>query len=115
MPAVERACRVAITNIVGIESPCLFTLRFFRSLLELLRWWRGHWSIENRLHYVRDVTMKEDASQVRSGAAPQVMAAVRNAVLGLLRQTGASNIAAALRHYSYKPLEALALLGIPAP
>ena len=83
--------------------------------LELLRWWRGHWSIENRLHYVRDVTMKEDASQVRSGAAPQVMAAVRNAVLGLLRQTGASNIAAALRHYSYKPLEALALLGIPAP
>ena len=78
---------------------------------ELLR----HWGIENRLHYVRDVTMKEDASQVRSGAAPQVMAAVRNAVLGLLRQAGTGNIAAALRHYSYKPLEALALLGIPVP
>ena len=82
---------------------------------ELLRLWRGHWGIENRLHYVRDVTMKEDASQVRSGAAPQVMAALRNTVLGLLRQVGTSNIAAALRHYSYKPLESLALLGISVP
>ena len=81
----------------------------------LLRLWRGHWGIENRLHYVRDVTMQEDASQVRSGAAPQVMAALRNVVLGLLRQTGATNIAASLRHYSYKPLETLALLGIHIP
>ena len=82
---------------------------------ELLYLWQGHWRIENRLHYVRDITMKEDASQVRSGSAPQVMAALRNTVLGLLRQAGTGNIAAALRHYSYKPLEALALLGIPAP
>jgi hypothetical protein len=43
------------------------------------------------------------------------MAALRNVVLGLLRQTGATNIAAALRHYSYKPLETLALLGIHIP
>jgi predicted transposase YbfD/YdcC len=78
-----------------------------------LQIWRGHWGIENRLHYVRDVTMREDASQVRCGAAPEVMATVRNVVVGLLRQAGATNIAAALRHYSYKPAEALALLGIP--
>lgn len=64
---------------------------------------------------LRDVTMQEDASQVRSGSAPEVMAALRNTVLGLLRQTGTTNIAAALRHYSYRPLEALSLLGIPAP
>jgi predicted transposase YbfD/YdcC len=83
--------------------------------LRLLQVWRGHWGIENRLHYVRDVTMKEDASQVRSGSAPEVMAALRNVVLGLLRQAGATNIAAALRHYSYKPMEALALLGVPLP
>ena len=82
---------------------------------ELRCLWRGHWEIENRRHYVRDVTMKEDASQVRSGSAPQVMAALRNTALGLLRQTGATNIAAALRHYSYQPLEARALLGISAP
>lgn len=80
-----------------------------------LQIWRGHWGIENRLHYVRDVTMKEDASQVRSGAAPQVMAGLRNLVIGLLRSSGATNIAAALRHYSYKPTEALSLLGIPYP
>lgn len=80
-----------------------------------LQVWRGHWGIENRLHYVRDVTMKEDASQVRSGSAPEVMAALRNVVLGLLRQTGVTNIAAALRHYSYRPREALTLLGVPLP
>lgn len=80
--------------------------------LQLLQVWRGHWSIENRLHYVRDVTMGEDASQVRTGSAPQVMAALRNLTVGLLHRTGATNIAAALRHYSYKPKEALALLGV---
>ncbi len=53
-----------------------------RRLLTLAR---GHWSIENRLHYVRDVTLGEDASQVRTAAAPQVMAALRNTTLGLLR------------------------------
>jgi predicted transposase YbfD/YdcC len=78
-----------------------------------LQIWRGHWGIENRLHYVRDVSMREDASQVRTGSAPEVMATLRNVVVGLLRQAGATNIAAALRHYSYKPAKALALLGIP--
>ena len=77
--------------------------------------WRGDWGIENRLHYVRDVSMKEDGSQVRSGSAPEVMAAILNVVIGLLRGVGATNIAAALRHYSYKPQDALALLGIPDP
>ncbi len=81
----------------------------------LLQLGRGHWGIENKLHYVRDVTMKEDASQVRTGAAPQVMAALRNVVVSLLRQARATNIAAALRQCSYKPGEALALLGLPYP
>ena len=64
---------------------------------KLLEYVRGHWGIENRLHYVRDVTLGEDASQVRTGAAPQVMAALRNVVLGLLRSGGETNIAAAIR------------------
>ncbi len=80
-----------------------------RRLLELNR---GHWGIENRLHHVRDVTLGEDASQVRTGSAPQVMAALRNATIGLLRVAGATNIAAALRRNSAHPEEALALLGI---
>jgi predicted transposase YbfD/YdcC len=73
---------------------------------------RGHWGIENRLHYVRDVTLGEDASQVRTGSAPEVMAALRNVVLGVLRQAGWSNIAAALRHNAWQRGAALELLGI---
>lgn len=78
----------------------------------LLRLVREHWHIENRLHYVRDVTLGEDASQVRSGAAPEALAALRNAMLGLLRQHGYDNIAAALRHFAWAPGAALRLLGL---
>lgn len=81
---------------------------------ELLGHGRGHWGIENRLHYVRDVTLGEDASRVRSGAAPQVLAALRNAVLALLRATGATNIAAAVRDLAWQN-SALALFGLDTP
>ncbi len=78
----------------------------------LLRWARGHWSIENRTHYVRDVTMEEDASRVRKGSGPQVMAALRNTAIGFLRLTGATNIAAALRRNGSRVGELFAKLGI---
>ena len=58
---------------------------------------RQHWHIENRLHWPRDVTFGEDACQVRSGHAPQALAGVRNAVVGLLHQRHVGNLAAALR------------------
>ncbi len=73
---------------------------------------RGHWGIENRLHWVRDVTFDEDRSQVRKGAAAQAMAALRNLAIGLLRRAGAKNIAAALRHCAHHPQTALRLIGI---
>jgi len=79
----------------------------------LLRWVRGEWLIENRSHWVRDVTYDEDHSQVRCGSIPQVMAAIRNTAIGLLRRAGHRNIAAAGRYYAAHPREALALLGIP--
>ena len=79
---------------------------------QLLRVLRQHWHIENRSHWVRDVTFGEDASRVRSGSLPQIMAALRNTVIGLLRQTGAPNLAAARRYYAANPAAALALLGI---
>lgn len=75
--------------------------------------WRGHWQIENGLHYVRDMTLGEDACQVRSDRAPANFAACRNAALNLLRQTGVTNVAAALRRYAMYPRETLALLGLP--
>ncbi len=58
---------------------------------------RDHWSIENRLHWVRDVTFDEDRSRVRRGAGAQVMASLRNLALSLLRMAGARGIPSALR------------------
>ena len=78
-----------------------------------LRATRRHWQIENRLHVPRDVTLGEDACQVRSGRAPQVLAAVRNAVVGLLHQHRVPNLAAALRANAWGgPATVLALLGL---
>jgi predicted transposase YbfD/YdcC len=74
----------------------------------------GHWEIEHRLHGVRDVTLGADACRVRSGSAPQVLAATRNAVVHLLDGVDAASKAAALRRFAIHPLEALALL-IPGP
>lgn len=79
---------------------------------QLLGLARGHWQIENRLHYVRDVTYGEDRSQVRDGTVAQVMAALRNVTIGRLRLAGHANIAAATRYYAARPREALALLGL---
>ena len=78
----------------------------------LLRIVREHWHIENRSHWVRDVTFDEDRSQVRTGSIPQVMAALRNLAIGLLRASGATNIAAAGRYYAAHPARALALIGL---
>ncbi len=76
---------------------------------------RGHWKIENQLHYVKDVVLGEDGSQVRCGATPQVLAALRNAVVSLLHRAGYQTIAARLRHHSRCPEDALALLGLAVP
>jgi predicted transposase YbfD/YdcC len=73
---------------------------------------RGHWQVENGLHYVKDVTLGEDASQTHVGNGADVMAMVRNMAISLLRRAGYRNIAAQLRRYSGCPHEALALLGI---
>ncbi len=71
---------------------------------------RGHWHIENRLHYVRDVTFGEDRSHLRSGAAPQVLAALRNLAITLIHRTGSDDIAATRRAFAYHPRRALRLL-----
>jgi hypothetical protein len=71
----------------------------------------GHWAIE-ALHHVRDTTFAEDDSQVRTGAAPGVMAIVRNLVIGTLCRAGPVNLAAALRRHARDPYRPLAILGI---
>jgi predicted transposase YbfD/YdcC len=72
---------------------------------------RGHWTIE-ALHHVRDTTFAEDDSQVRTGAAPNAMAVLRNLVIGVLSRAGPVNVAAALRRHARDPRRPLASLGI---
>lgn len=73
---------------------------------------RGHWHVENGLHYVKDVTLGEDASQTHVGNGADVFAMVRNIAVSLIRRSGHRDIAAQLRRYSSCPHEALALLGM---
>ena len=76
----------------------------------LAAWVRGHWEIENRLHWVRDVTYQEDKSLVRTGNAPRVMASLRSLAISLLRLDGQASIAAANRHHARDPQRTLKLL-----
>ena len=80
------------------------------TLLGLLR---DHWRIENQLHYVRDVTLGEDACRVRKGAAPQVLAALRNAVVHLLTEVQAKSCPEAIERLQIHPDRARTLIGIP--
>ena len=74
---------------------------------------RGQWEIENRLHWVRDVTFDEDRSQVRKGNGAQMMASLRNTAISLLRMAGARYIASALRSFAWLSKSVLRLIGIP--
>ena len=67
---------------------------------QIAAWLRGHWAIENRLHWVRDVTYSEDHSQIRTEGGPQVMATLRNTGISILRLTGHTNIASANRYHA---------------
>jgi predicted transposase YbfD/YdcC len=117
-PYLQQVCRIVrTTRRNGVETtetdyaitsvPCEQA-----DAKQLLDWWRGHWGIENRVHYVRDVTLGEDACRIRKAAAPQILAALRNAVVSMLRLEGNTNIAAALRQCTWKTQPRLAMLGI---
>ena len=99
---VTRTVSYAITSVPSAEA----------SPAQVEAIWRGHWTIENRQHYVRDVTMGEDGCQRHRGSAPQALAAVRIGLIGLLRQAGWKNIAAGIREYSASLPKTLRLLGV---
>jgi predicted transposase YbfD/YdcC len=77
---------------------------------DLARMLRGHWCIENGLHYVRDVTYGEDHSRVRTGSGPRVMASLRNMAIAIHRLNGAKNIASASRSCDRDSTRAFSLL-----
>jgi predicted transposase YbfD/YdcC len=100
---VSRQTIYAITDLTSHEA----------SPERLGRLARSQWTIENRLHFVRDTTFAEDASQIRTGHGPENMATLRNLAFNALRAAGHRNIAAGLRHASYEPFSRpLDLLGI---
>jgi predicted transposase YbfD/YdcC len=80
----------------------------------LERLWRGHWTIENQVHYVRDVSFGEDAGQAYRGHTAHALATLRNAILNLFRHAGWTRIPDALRHYAAHLDETLTLIGVPA-
>jgi Transposase DDE domain len=78
----------------------------------LLRLWRGHWGVENRLHWVRDVGFSEDRSAARVGGVPHGLAALRNTTSGVLRAHGHTAIAATRRTLAHHAHAAVTLLGL---
>jgi hypothetical protein len=115
---LRRTCRRRNLRTGRVESEVTYGLtslpRDLAGPAQLEQIWRGHWMIENRVHYVRDETLGEDRCQLWTGTAPQALAAFRNGVLSLLRFHGRGNIAAAARDYASQPQRALRLLGVPA-
>lgn len=113
---IQRECERVMINTGVVTRAVTYGLTSLSaravSTATLEQFWRGHWTIENRVHYVRDVTMGEDAHQMHTGNAPHALAAMRNALLNALRAAGWTNIAAALRHYSYSVTAALLFIGV---
>jgi len=110
--ARERTARgeTTVEVVYGITSLDRGTATADR-LLELTR---GHWGIENELHYTRDVTLGEDRCRVRRGNAPRVMASLRNVAVHLLRNTDHPSVPAATREMAAFHDRALDLIKRPA-
>ena len=117
-PGLAQVCRIVRTTrhsgkeTVEVDYAITSAPRDQAGASQLLAWWRGHWGIENRTHYVRDVTLDEDACRIRKGNAPHNLAAIRNAIVSMLRLEGHANIAAGLRACTWKTQQLLAKLGI---
>ena len=113
---MRQVCRIERTRLLrGVEtrevSYAITSLRPEKATArDLLAIWRGHWRIENRLHRVRDVTFAEDACRVTTGSAPQVLAALRNAIVTLLHLGNVRNRAGALREFAWDPPAVLSVV-----
>lgn len=117
-PGFKRAIRIKRTRIIGGERSTEYAYAITSLTAEqanardLLQFNRGHWGIENRLHWVRDVTMGEDKCRARSGHIPHNLAALRNAAINVVRTSGYSGIAATLRRFATSPKKILPSLNL---
>jgi hypothetical protein len=117
-PGLSQVCRLERTTkyqgkiTQEVQYGIVSVRRSRADAAQLNRVWRGHWGIENRLHWVRDVPFGEDKCQVKLGHAPQNLAAFRNAAIGLLRHSGHQEITATLRGFAYQARKLLQFMGI---
>lgn len=117
-PGLQQVCRIertvqekgCVTTEVAYAITSLTAER--ASAAELLAYNRGHWGIENRLHWVRDVSLGEDACRANVQNCPQNLAALRNVGLTLLRRSGLNEILSALRDFATRPYDLLKFLCI---
>lgn len=97
---------------VGIASIPQAILRPESAAQQISEYVRGHWSIENRLHRVRDVVFNEDHARIRKGNAPQIMAALKNLVISLFHRATVRSFPKAMRRFAAKPYELFQFLGL---
>lgn len=116
-PGVQQVCRITRQRTLKGETSIEIVLaitsltRLRANAEKLLALTRQHWAIENRLHYVRDVSMGEDACRVRTGHAPQNLSALRNLTIGLIRRrTRHKFMPDAFRRFIADPFAAVALI-----
>jgi predicted transposase YbfD/YdcC len=106
-PGLKRVCRIERTRVIRghraqeVVYAVTSLSREQADAAQLLCLSRAHWGIENRLHCVRDTTFDEDRCRVRSGSGPQVFAAIRNAVITMLRSLGFTNMMEAVESFQY--------------
>jgi predicted transposase YbfD/YdcC len=115
---MRRTCQRVILRTGEVSSATTYGItslgRDLAQPVHLEAFWRGQWTIENKVHYVRDETLREDRGQTHTGSAPQALAALRNGIISRLRYRGWNNIAEALRHYGASVQQALRFIGWPA-
>ena len=115
---MRRTCQRVILRTGAVSRETTYGItslgRDLAQPIHLETFWRGQWTIENKVHYVRDETLREDRGQTHTGSAPQALAALRNGIISRLRYRGWNNIAEALRHYGASVQQALRFIGWPA-
>jgi hypothetical protein len=111
---IERVTTIISSGKVRTEKVAAITSLGPQQLppLKFLELVRNHWSIENRSHWVRDVTYDEDRSQIRTGNAPRMMAILRNLAIAILRRLGFTSTPQGHRHFARRSHLALAVIGL---
>ncbi len=117
-PGVRQAALIEryVTRTVRVRKGKRWVRKQVKSApVHLAGYVRGQWTIENKVHWVRDVTFREDSSRVRTGPRPRIMATLRNLAIGLIRQAGYTKIAATIRKIKHDTALLLAILGLQNP